>query len=565
MMKRWRTMAIGVAAAALGIGSTPAGAAVAHVVKDGAPLPDLVADPNAPVWTRKDGGLVLPPGQYLVHAGKMIRGTEGEVRIRMAVEGLAKSAASIVLDNRSHFGLEGASGRMFLSGPVFEGAKLDRPAPEHMRAGEPFDVLIRRAGDRLTISIDDEPIVTVTDTRKDFGSVSLRPWRASMRVTSFTLEAERIVVPPAVRERRTKQPAWDAHRQALPVIDLSGETHRHVIVAEGTPTVYQGHPTTLLMPDGRTMFAVWNINHGGPAGPMARSDDGGLTWMRLDDRLPPEFTTHQNCPSMYRMVDPKGMERLWVFSAWKGEARFGPNAMPSIMSENGGATWKDMPLLGGAFRCVMTFSSIVQLKNGSYLGQYHRGPEGADRTPLEVLQTITTDGGFTWSTPRVVADGALMDGKSPCEPFVFRSPDGGELCSIMRENARLGASLMMFSRDEGATWTDPDDTPWGLTGDRHQGVQLPDGRLVIVFRDQAPDSTTRHHFVAWVGTYDDIRNGRPGQCRIKLLHSYAGGDCGYPGIHLLPDGTIVATTYIKYWNDDRKHSVVSVRFSAKDF
>jgi hypothetical protein len=48
-------------------------------------------------------------------------------------------------------------------------------------------------------------------------------------------------------------------------------------------------------------------------------------------------------------------------------------------------------------------------------------------------------------------------------------------------------------------------------------VYTPDGRLVIAFRDQAPDSPTRGHFVAWVGTYQDIRDGRPGQCRIKLL------------------------------------------------
>jgi sialidase-1 len=37
---------------------------------------------------------------------------------------------------------------------------------------------------------------------------------------------------------------------ALPLVDLSGDTQRHVIVAAGTETVYQGHPTTVLMPDG---------------------------------------------------------------------------------------------------------------------------------------------------------------------------------------------------------------------------------------------------------------------------------------------------------------------------
>ncbi len=344
----------------------------------------------------------------------------------------------------------------------------------------------------------------------------------------------------------------------FPVVDLSGEAERQVVIAEGTPEVYQGHPTTVLMPDGKTLFAVWCINHGGKAGPMARSDDGGKTWTRLDNRMPAGFTAHQNCPSIYRMVDPDSKERLWVFSAWIG--RFGM-PMPRIMSEDGGETWKEMPPLGKAFRCVMTFSSIVRLKDGSYLGMYHRGPEGADRAPLEVLQTVTKDGGFTWSEPRVVA---RVEGKNPCEPFVFRSPDGGELCCLIRENTHKGDSLMMFSRDEGATWSTPVDTPWGLTGDRHMGVYATDGRLVVAFRDQAQQSPTRGHFVAWVGAYDDIKQAKPGQYRIKLLHSFAGGDCGYPGVELLPDGTIVATTYIKLWNDARKHSVVCTRFRLEE-
>lgn len=333
----------------------------------------------------------------------------------------------------------------------------------------------------------------------------------------------------------------------LPFVDLSTENHRHVIIAAGTDDTYQGHPTTLLLPDRKTMFAVWSLGHGGPAGPMARSDDAGLTWTRLDDRLPPNYRNHRNCPSIYRLVDPAGRERLWVFSARPD--------MPRIMSEDQGATWRELEPLG--FPCVMTFSSIVRLTDGRYLGLYHKGPDGRDRSPLTVLQTITADGGLTWSTPRVVA---AVTGKDPCEPFVFRSPDGRELCTLMRENTHKGRSLVMFSRDEGQTWSSPVDTPWGLTGDRHMGVRTPDGRFVIAFRDKAKGSPTLNHFVAWVGTYDDIRQGRPGQYRIKLLHSHAGGDCGYPGMELLADGTIVATTYIKYRAGTAKHSVVSTRF-----
>jgi len=178
-----------------------------------------------------------------------------------------------------------------------------------------------------------------------------------------------------------------------------------------------------------------------------------------------------------------------------------------------------------------------------------------------VLQSVSTDGGPTWSQPRLVA---AVDGKNPCEPYAFRSPDGDELCCLMRENRHTGRSLMMFSRDEGETWSIPEDTAWGLTGDRHQGVQTGDGRLVIAFRDQALGSETHGHFVAWVGTYDDIRHAREGQYRIKLLHSHAGVDCGYPGIELLNDGTIVATTYIKYQPGEKQHSVVSTRFKLQE-
>ena len=336
----------------------------------------------------------------------------------------------------------------------------------------------------------------------------------------------------------------------LPVVDISAETNGHVIVAHGTEKIYQGHPTTLLMPDNKTMFCVWSLGHGGPAGPMARSDDSGLTWTRMDDQLPRGFRLHRNCPSIYRMVSPDGKERIWVFSARPG--------MPRIVSEDGGTTWKEMEPLG--FKCVMTFSSVVKLKDGAYLGMYHKRPDGRDRSPVEVLQTITRDGGLTWSQPTVAAK---VQGKDACEPFVFRSPDGKELCCLMRENTHRGRSLMMFSNDEAKTWSKPVDTPWGLTGDRHMGVYTPDGRLVIALRDQAPSSPTRGHFVAWVGTYDDIRKEQPGQYRIKLLHSNAGGDCGYPGMHLLPDATIVATTYVKYRPGKVKHSVVSARFKIE--
>src|SRR3546814_6579605 len=59
---------------------------------------------------------------------------------------------------------------------------------------------------------------------------------------------------------------------SIPLIDLSADTTRQVIIARGTEEVYQGHPTTVLLPDGKTMYCVWSYNHGGPLGPMKRRD-----------------------------------------------------------------------------------------------------------------------------------------------------------------------------------------------------------------------------------------------------------------------------------------------------
>ena len=68
--------------------------------------------------------------------------------------------------------------------------------------------------------------------------------------------------------RQTKPPPRGDRSIRIPTIDISEEAERHVIVASGTSKVYQGHPTTLLMPDGKTMHCVWTYNHGGPCGPI---------------------------------------------------------------------------------------------------------------------------------------------------------------------------------------------------------------------------------------------------------------------------------------------------------
>lgn len=335
----------------------------------------------------------------------------------------------------------------------------------------------------------------------------------------------------------------------LPWVDISGQKDRQTVIAQGKADLYNGHPTTVMLDDNRTILCTWSYGHGGKASFIAESKDGGASWH--NQKTPADWQQMSNCPSIYRLTDKQGKERFFVFC---GEPKMGQS-----YSEDGGKTWS--PIRSLHKPCVMAFSSIVKLKNGDYMGLYHRGYNDLDRPPLTLWKAVSHDGGLTWDESVKVGE---MEGRAPCEPCVFRSPDGNRLICVARENNRVGNSLMMYSNDEGVTWSALEETPWGLTGDRHMMKYTPDGRLIAVFRDMAPNSPTKGHFVAWVGNYKDLREKTSGQYKVKLLHSYAGSDCGYPGLEILPDGTIIAITYIKIKPGKEQHSIVEVRFKLED-
>lgn len=227
-------------------------------------------------------------------------------------------------------------------------------------------------------------------------------------------------------------------------------------------------------------------------------------------------------------------------------------------------TWSPLAPIGD-FGGIVALSSMVQLKDGNYMGLFHDDGRFLRATPgpagFHVYKILSKDGGLTWSDPVEIA--SLPDAQL-CEPGIVRSPDGGELAVLLRENSRRHHSYIIFSRDEGQTWTVPREMPASLTGDRHTGKYAPDGRLFISFRDMGKESPTRGDWVGWVGTYEDLREGREGQYRVRLMDNapnatQISGDCAYPGVECLPDGTFVCTTY-GHWTLGESPYIVGVRF-----
>jgi hypothetical protein len=343
------------------------------------------------------------------------------------------------------------------------------------------------------------------------------------------------------------------------LIDLAADASRRTVV-DREPGQYLGHPTTVLLEDGRTMIAVYPKGHGRGAIVMKRSADGGMAWSaRLP--VPESWATSLETPTIHRVVDPDGTKRLIV---WSGlyPARL-------AVSTDDGGTWTPLASAGD-WGGIVVMSALVELRpfgRGRYMAMFHDdgrffAKEARQEKPpvFTLYATFSEDGGLTWSFPRAVHAASEVH---LCEPGLIRSPDGRTLAALLRENSRTRNSFVIFSKDEGQTWTAPRELPGSLTGDRHTAKYAPDGRLLVSFRDTTLESPTHGDWVAWVGTFDDIVEGREGQYRVRLMDNTKDADCAYPGVEVLPDGTFVLTTY-GHWTAGEPPYIVSVRLKLDE-
>ncbi len=349
------------------------------------------------------------------------------------------------------------------------------------------------------------------------------------------------------------KPATVSRGYTIPTIDLAAQAFRQIIV-DREKGQYLGHPTTVLLEDGRTIITVYPKGHGRGGIVMKRSMDGGRSW---GERLPvPEnWATSKETPTIHRVIDKTGTKRLILFS--------GLYPIRMSVSEDDGVEWTPLAPIGD-FGGIVAMGCVERLKNGDYLALFHDDGRfirkgGAPRKFL-VYKTLSRDGGLTWGDPQPIATHPVAH---LCEPGLVRSPDGKQIAVLLRENSRRLNSFVILSNDEGETWSEPRELPGALTGDRHIGRYAKDGRLFITFRDRTHESPTPGDWVAWVGKYEDIVEGREGQYRVRLMDNTKGSDCAYPGLELLPDGTFVTTTY-GHWTKGEAPYIVSVRVRIEE-
>ncbi|MEZ5975594.1 MAG: GDSL-type esterase/lipase family protein [Planctomycetota bacterium] len=499
---------------------------------------NLLEDVQSATWTQEGGSWRGTGPGNLIYAGHQIEKGDFHMRARLRMLGQEKCAAHFFL-GENILGFEGASARLFRKGPAMGGdVRLLHPSPLLWDRDDWIDFEVIRNGDLVWFVIDGF-VVEMAILQGPAGAFGFEPMRSRMEIAEWSLVGK-------TSPRRSQAPT-------LPWLDLNEQAERFVVV-DREAGQYLGHVTTELLGDGKTILAVYPKGHGAGAICYKRSTDGGRTW---SERLPTpaSWATSREVPTLHRVFDPKtGKPRLIL---WSG-------LYPARLahSEDEGATWSELEPAGD-WAGIVVMGFVEPLKDGRLLAMFHDDGRFAtqdDRRSNPVVftlfQTTSADGGLTWSTPLPVWSGSDMH---LCEPGCIRSPDGSTLAVLLRENSRRRNSQVIFSKDEGQTWTAPRELPADLTGDRHTPVSTPDGRIVISFRDTAAESPTQGDWMAWVGTWQDLEQGRPGQYRIRIKDNLDAWDCAYPGVEVLGDGTLVLTTY-GHWSQGEEPYILSARF-----
>lgn len=364
---------------------------------------------------------------------------------------------------------------------------------------------------------------------------------------------------------------------------------------------YLGHPDSILLKDG-SILTVFPSGHGKGAIRSKISTDGGLTYSKTIENQPLSWNDSRETPTVYRLEFSDGTPDKILLVAGNPDWHDGKGTVGGFnysLSDDEGKTWSEFKSVytkkeGYNFTTIVAMASLTRLKeNGKFVDKWMAFFHDPNFVNYKTVLSFE-NGDAVWSEPKpYFSTYREFEKKSNmCEVEVVRSDrgQGDVLCLLGRSNNKNYNSVISFSYDEGKNWSPPKFVPSSLNGERHKADYTNDGRLFITFRSIERDKEKKKKFFsgtsawfsegwcAWVGTFDDLKNGREGQYRIKLAHTYlkgqnqvelsANADTGYCGNVVLNDGTIVTSTYGSFGeknaNGTFKTYVISKRIRLDD-
>ena len=339
---------------------------------------------------------------------------------------------------------------------------------------------------------------------------------------------------------------------------------------------YLGQPDMVRTSTGR-LITAYPKGHGKGPIIMKISDDNGKTWIEKND-TPSSWIGSQETPTLYVLPLENGKERIMMITAcpgWGTDSNGNKTGWNTSYSDDNGETWTEYKHWysnhknGKENNVIVGMASLVQLKDesGNYIQKWMGVYHDYDYVNYRTYLTFNENGEEQWSEPEpYLSDYRNIESTyRMCEIGMFRSPDGKRIVGLARSQSHNNPATMIYSDDEGKTWSKPMDLPGSLAGERHKAAYDPiSGRLVISFREIQYDLNGNNTFdgdadwtagewVAWVGTYEDLMEQRDGQYRIEISKDYSksakSGDTGYAGIVVLDDGTFIMDSY-GHWDKE---------------
>ncbi len=346
---------------------------------------------------------------------------------------------------------------------------------------------------------------------------------------------------------------------------------------EGPNHQYLGQPDMIRTRTGR-LITAYPVGHGHGPLVMQISDDNGETWTEKKD-IPSSWSGSQETPTLYTLNMKDGSERLMMITAcpgWGTDNDGNKHGWNTSYSDDNGKTWSEYTHWYSTFNngkenpVVVGMASLVQLKDEKgnfiqkWMGVYH---EQTGFVNYKTYLTFDEEGNEQWSEPvPYLKEHREIEARNQmCEIGMFRSPDGKRIIGLARSQSHNNLSTLIYSDDEGETWSEPMEMEGSLAGERHKAAYDPiSGRLLITFREIRYDLNGNNKFdgnpdwragnwVAWIGTYEDLMEQNKGEYRITLGKDYSqnakGGDTGYAGVVVLEDGTFILDSY-GHWDEE---------------
>jgi len=270
-----------------------------------------------------------------------------------------------------------------------------------------------------------------------------------------------------------------------------------------------------------------------------RSTDGGKTWSTPTVVVDSQWDDRN--PSLGQMADGTiviGYAEAQTYNEkgeWDTEA--GEYIQFYVTSKDNGQTWSEKKLLyRGAVRGGSPFGRIILLSDGSALMSMYGGhdPDWQGAPTAEDVKgstmsayVVSHDNGETWEDFTVVAPTGHNE-------MTLLALSDQRLIAMCRTDG--GAVDQYDSSDGGRTWEGPKPV---TQASQHPPdvVRLASGKLLLVWGNRrAPlgvcSMVSEDQGQTW--RYDD---------RVMLAWDSNNGDCGYPSLVQLDDGTIVMLYY----------------------